>query len=121
LAGTLKFTTVSGDLTVVSGTSDTVRAETVSGDMTLDLDLRPGGRIDVSSVSGDVAVRLPATAGAQVDVRSMSGSLDSAFDGVTAERKPGARTMRGAIGAGDGSFRAKTVSGDVALLRREPA
>lgn len=119
LAGTLSFTTLSGDLTVVPGASDAVHAETVSGDMTLDVDLHPGGRIDLSSVSGDVAVRLPASAGVQVDVSSMSGSLDSGFDGVTTQRKPGARTMRGSVGGGQGTFRAKTVSGDVALLRRD--
>ena len=38
LLGTLRFTTVSGDLTVVNGASDAVKAETVSGDLTLDLD-----------------------------------------------------------------------------------
>ncbi|HEX6935183.1 MAG TPA: DUF4097 family beta strand repeat-containing protein [Actinomycetes bacterium] len=118
LHGALKFTTVSGDLTVVSGNSERVKAETVSGDLTLDLDLRPGGRIDVSSVSGDLTLRMPASVGLQVDVKTMSGSLDSAFDGVRAERKPGKATLRGHIGSGDGRLSAKTVSGDVTLLRR---
>jgi hypothetical protein len=121
LAGTLSFTTVSGDLTVVEGSSDTVKAETVSGDLTLDLDLRPGGRIECSSVSGDVTVRMPESAGVRVEVKTMSGSLDSAFDGVTSERKPGSVKMRGQVGAGDGRLTAKTVSGDVTLLRRASA
>lgn len=121
LAGTLSFTTVSGDLTVVNGSSDTVKAETVSGDLTLDLDLRPGGRIDCSSVSGDVTVRMPESAGVQVEVRTMSGSLDSAFDGVSSERRPGSSKMHGQVGAGDGRLTARTVSGDVTLLRRAGA
>jgi hypothetical protein len=118
LAGTLKFQTVSGDLTVVAGRSDQVKAETVSGDLTLDLDLLAGGRIDVSSVSGDLTVRMPETVGLTVDVKTMSGSLDSAFSGVHSERKPGKSSMHGTIGDGDGRLSAKTVSGDVTLLRR---
>lgn len=119
LSGTLRFTTVSGDLTVVNGASDTVKAETVSGDLTLDLDLQTGGRIDVSSVSGDLTLRMPESAGLTVDVKTMSGSLDSAFDGVRTERKPGKSTLQGQVGDGDGRLTAKTVSGDVTLLRRE--
>lgn len=118
LAGTLAFTTVSGDLTVVAGSSGSVRAETVSGDLILDLDLQTGGRINVSSVSGDVTVRMPGSVGLRVDVKSMSGSLSSAFDGVNEERRPGVARMRGQIGDGSGSFSAKTVSGDIVLLQR---
>jgi hypothetical protein len=121
LGGTLSFRTVSGDLTVVRGESDTVTAETVSGDLTLDLELRPGGRIDCTSVSGDVTVRMPETAGIRVEARTMSGLLDSAFDGVTTDRRPGSSRMTGQVGSGDGRLTAKTVSGDVTLLRRAPA
>src|SRR3954471_19933335 len=118
LAGTLRFKTVSGDLTVVRGETDQVKAETVSGDLTLDLDLLAGGRIDVSSVSGDLTVRMPESVGLTVDVKTMSGSLDSAFSGVQSERRPGKSSMRGTVGDGDGRLSAKTVSGDVTLLRR---
>lgn len=121
LAGSLRFSTVSGDLTVVNGSSDTVKAESVSGDLTLDLDLGAGGRIDASSVSGDVTVRMPESAGVRVEVKTMSGSLESAFDGMSSERKPGSSKMRGQVGEGDGRFTAKTVSGDVTLLRRASA
>ena len=48
----------------------------------------------------------------------MSGGLDSAFEGLTTERKPGRISMQGQVGSGDGRLRAKTVSGDVTLLRR---
>ena len=118
LAGKLAFTTVSGELTVVNGTSDAVRAESVSGDVTLDLDLQPDGSIDVSSVSGDLTVRVPESVGLTVDVKSMSGSLDSALGGLTSERKPGSSRLRGSLGDGRGALRAKTVSGDVTILGR---
>ena len=117
----MSFSTVSGDLTVVEGASDTVKAETVSGNVTLDVALGSGGRIDVSSVSGDVTVRMPDSTGMKVEVRSMSGSLDSAFDGLSSERKPGSSKLSGQVGTGDGRFTARTVSGDVTLLRRASA
>ena len=118
LAGSLHFTTVSGDLTVVNGTSDRVRAETVSGDLTLDLDPESGGRIDLASVSGDLTVRMPDSVGLTVDVKTMSGDLDSAFHGVRTERRPGKVTLHGTVGDGEGKLTAKTVSGDITLLRR---
>jgi hypothetical protein len=121
LSGSLDFTTVSGDLTVVNGSSDKVRAETVSGAVTLDLDMPSGGKVELASVSGDLTVRLPESAGLEVEFKSMSGKLDSAFGEVHSERKPGKVTMRGRVGTGSGKLRAKTVSGDVTLLRRELA
>jgi hypothetical protein len=48
----------------------------------------------------------------------MSGTLESAFDGLEQERKPGNRRLRGVVGDGSGSVAVKTVSGDVTLLRR---
>ncbi|MDQ1627707.1 MAG: hypothetical protein QOI54_1451 [Actinomycetota bacterium] len=121
LTGRLRFSTVSGDLTVVEGSSGQVTAETVSGDLTLDLDVPDDARLDLKSVSGDLTLRLPGSVGLQVDVKTMSGSLDSAFAGLAVDRKPGRSHLSGQIGAGRGLLKAKTVSGDVTLLRRGPA
>jgi hypothetical protein len=118
LRGSLEFKSVSGDLTVVEGASPHVFAETISGELTLDLDERRSARIHLVSVSGDVTVRLPDDASLEVDLQTMSGELDSAFDGVARRRKPGRTMLSGRVGAGEGALRAKTVSGDVALLRR---
>jgi DUF4097 and DUF4098 domain-containing protein YvlB len=121
LTGALRFTTVSGDLTVVRSTSGRVTAETVSGDLTLDLDVPDDARLDLKSVSGDVTVRLPEGSELQVEVKTMSGSVDSAFDGMMIVRKPGKSSMSGRLGRGSGLLLAKTVSGDVTLLARSTA
>jgi hypothetical protein len=121
LVGSLQFTTVSGDLTVVESASGAVRAETVSGQVTLDLEISSEAKIELKSVSGDLTLRLPEDAGMQVDVRTMSGSLDSGFAGVQSDNKPGKASLRGQVGSGRGQLRAKTVSGDVTLLRRSTA
>jgi hypothetical protein len=118
LDGDLTFTTVSGDLTVAGGTSRSVTADSVSGDVTLDLDLLEGGQIRVKTVSGDLTLRLPADAGLVVNVQSTTGTLDSGFGGVAQSRKPGRCSMTGRIGTGAGALVAKTVSGDVTLLPR---
>ena len=118
LQGELDFKTVSGDLTVVNASSSTVRAKSVSGDVTLDLHEVGEGGIELDSVSGDVTLRLPGNADLAVDVRSTSGKLGSSFDELEHDRKPGARRLEGTLGDGAGHLRARTVSGDVALLRR---
>jgi len=118
LAGDLDFTTVSGDLTVVDATTSRLRANSVSGDLTLDLVVDAESALDLKTVSGDVTVRLPGAAGLDVDVASTSGSLQSEFGGLWSERRPGQARMTGRIGSGVGRLRAKTVSGDVVLLSR---
>jgi hypothetical protein len=118
LRGALEFRTVSGDLTVVDGASPRVFAETVSGEVTLDLDEQSAACLDLVSVSGDLTLILPDDASLEVNLQTMSGELDSAFDGVVRRRKVGQTTLSGRVGGGEGALRAKTVSGDVTLLRR---
>lgn len=115
LDGSLDFETVSGDLTVAGGTCDSVRAKSVSGEIALDVDSRD---TRVQSVSGDVLVRLPADSGLAVDVTTVSGRIDTGFDGLTTEKKPGKRRLDGTVGDGTGKLHVRTVSGAVALLRR---
>jgi DUF4097 and DUF4098 domain-containing protein YvlB len=119
LSGRLSFQTVSGDLTVVSGHGDEVRAETVSGQVTLDLEAT--GRVDMKSVSGDLTIRLAPTTGVSVDVTSVSGRLEAALDGLERETKPGRTSLRGHVGDGATAVRARSVSGDFTLLRRASA
>jgi hypothetical protein len=116
--GDVSLKTVSGDLTVVEGRSRQVRAKSVSGDVTLDLQPRDPLRIDVTTVSGDLTVRVPATTGFDVDVLSASGDIASAFDDVAPSRMPGAQRLSGRVGDGSGRVRGRSVSGGVSLLAR---
>jgi hypothetical protein len=121
LAGALDFSTVSGELTVVRGVTGRLAAQSVSGDVTLDLEVEGTGRLDVKTVSGDVTVRLPDGVGLDVEVESTSGALESAFEGLATDRRPGRVRMHGRVGSGAGRLRARTVSGDVTLLARTPS
>ncbi len=121
LAGSISLKSVSGGLTVADGTAERVRVDSVSGDVALDLS--PSGAVDitVNTVSGDVTVRLPDEAGMSVDLLSTSGHLDTAFDGLDSENRPGARRLRGTLGDASGRLRGRTVSGSLALLARGSA
>ncbi|MEU9606209.1 hypothetical protein [Streptomyces sp. NPDC048057] len=123
VTGGLSFDSVSGDLTVIDGAGPSVRAETVSGDMLVDLAPSDGPPTDLAlrTISGDVAVRLPSPADAQVSVETASGAVTNAFDGLTVSGEWGAKKVTGTLGAGTGSLRATTVSGSIALLRKPPA
>jgi hypothetical protein len=121
VTGDLRFNSVSGDLTVVEGSGPSVRADSVSGSMIVDLD--PDGPTDVSltSVSGEIAIRLAHPADAQVEANTASGTISNAFDGLRVHGQWGAHKITGRLGAGIGRLRATTVSGSIALLRRPPA
>ncbi|WP_225834882.1 DUF4097 family beta strand repeat-containing protein [Streptomyces sp. NK08204] len=120
VTGDLRFNSVSGDLTVLEGAGPSVRADSVSGSMILDLD--PDGPTDVrlTSVSGEIAIRLPHPADAEVEANTASGTISNAFDGLRVHGQWGAHKITGRLGAGNGKLRATTVSGSIALLRRPP-
>ncbi|MFJ9023473.1 DUF4097 family beta strand repeat-containing protein [Streptomyces sp. NPDC102259] len=120
LTGELHFNSVSGDLTVVEAGSS-VKADSVSGSMIVDLD--PTSRpttIDLTSVSGEIAIRLPHPADARVEANTASGSVSNAFEDLRVSGQWGAKRITGRLGAGNGSLKATTVTGSIALLRRPP-
>ncbi|MGW4643884.1 DUF4097 family beta strand repeat-containing protein [Sphaerisporangium sp. NPDC004334] len=119
LAGDLSFTSVAGELTVAGGTPRRLRANTVSGRITADLELPPTGHVTLHSVSGSIVVRLPGAVDADVSLRSTSGRLNSAFTGLGTTSRPGVKSVSGRLGGGMASLSATTVSADVTLLRRE--
>ncbi|MFF3290732.1 DUF4097 domain-containing protein [Streptomyces sp. NPDC003023] len=122
VTGDLRYNSVSGDLTVIDGAGASVKADSVSGDMVIDLD--PGGKptdIRLTTVSGEVAIRLPHPADARVDANTAGGAISNAFDDLRVSGQWGARRITGTLGAGTGTLKATTVSGSIALLRRPPA
>ncbi|MFD5640810.1 DUF4097 domain-containing protein [Streptomyces anulatus] len=122
VTGDLRFHSVFGDLTVVDGAGASVRAESVSGAMVLDVD--PSGKptdIRLATVSGEIAIRLPHPADARVEANTASGSVSNAFEDLRVRGQWGSKKITGTLGAGTGTLRATTVSGSIALLRRSPA
>ena len=119
LTGKLNFTSVSGRLTMLDHAGQSVGANTVSGEVVLDLAesaARPS--LLLTTVSGDVALRLPEQADARVTGATRSGHVSSAFPELRVRGVWGAKSLGGTLGAGRGSIQCHTVSGGVSLLRR---
>ncbi|GAT67697.1 ABC transporter permease [Planomonospora sphaerica] len=121
LVGDLSFKSVSGDLTVARGRPRRLKAGTVSGRITADLELPPTGHVTLNSVSGEVVVRLPHSVEADVAIRSTSGRIGSAFSELDRVDQPGRKALTGRIGGGMASLSATTLSADVTLLKGDPS
>jgi hypothetical protein len=120
VSGNLRVNTVSGDLTVVEGSGSEVRADSVSGNMVLDLDPSAGAQVRLTTVSGEIAIRIPEPGDADVDAGTTSGNVSCAFEELRVTGQWGMKRIAGRMGAGSARLRATTVSGAIALLRRPP-
>ncbi|MYR38479.1 DUF4097 family beta strand repeat protein [Streptomyces sp. SID4944] len=123
VTGDLRFHSVAGDLTVVDGAGASVRAESISGDMVLDVEPSAAASdrptdIRLTTVSGEIAIRLPHPADARVEANTASGAVSNAFEDLRVGGQWGAKKITGTLGAGTGTLKATTVSGSIALLRR---
>jgi hypothetical protein len=116
--GKLNFNTVSGDLALADGWLERLDVNSVSGDVTADIDLDPLGGVHATTVSGEVTLRLPAETDAQVHLHSMSGRVRSEFAELRSMSAPASHTVSGSLGAGSGHVSVNTMSGRVMLLRR---
>lgn len=114
VSGRFHAGTVSGDVTVSAGCVSDFATKTVSGEITLDLDVKPDGTYHMTTVSGDVAVRVSDDASVSLDATTLSGVLAANVDltgGSTSKRK-----IRGRLGDGEATMRVHTLSGDFVLL-----
>jgi DUF4097 and DUF4098 domain-containing protein YvlB len=112
--GSLSVNAVSGDVEVGEAHGD-ISVATVSGDQEIS-SLRGGEHAKVQSVSGDVRVGVAPGLRLWIDGSSVSGSLRSELD---LEDDPVAEESSGADGPVV-ELRARTVSGDVQIVRGAP-
>ncbi len=78
LTGSLHLDIVSGDVAMDDSAFQSIRAETVSGNLQLQTALTEGP-YQFHSVSGDICLWLPADTGCLAELHSMSGDLVSVF------------------------------------------
>ena len=118
VAGDLVMETVSGEITLAESSAESVRARTISGSVTCDLDNPFARDVHLDTTSGSITVRVPADADLDVSLGATSGRVTSAFPQVGGRSMPGAHAANGRIGQGTGTLRAYAVSGSVSLLAR---
>lgn len=113
LTGPLTVNTVSGAVTAQHSDLPSVKINTVSGDVTLDL-VNSASTISSSSVSGDVTVR---TAHDGYDVKGATGTGQVVVDGHSVSRKAQKKGER--VRGGDGGVKldASAATGSIVLLR----
>ena len=113
VSGALTVKTISGDVEASDADSPAVSLITVSGDTTWALPGAFSGAFSGTTVSGDLSLSLPAGSDARIEMNTTSGSLALnvlATDTVTTERH-----VTGTVGAGTGSVRLQSVSGDLVV------
>jgi DUF4097 and DUF4098 domain-containing protein YvlB len=117
-AGDLKLDTVSGEVTVADSAVRRLRASTVSGALTADLDNPPhDSELVLDTTSGELTIRVREDSDLTVDLVAAHGRVTSAFPGLSAGGRFGA-AARGVLGAGTGRLSANAISGNIALLSR---
>jgi hypothetical protein len=116
IGGRLELETVSGEITVADSTAHQVRARTISGSITCDLDNPPSdSEIWLETTSGEITVRVREDSDLRVQLSAISGRVTCAFPELNGG---GVRSVTGVLGAGTGQLSAHTMSGNISLLRR---
>jgi DUF4097 and DUF4098 domain-containing protein YvlB len=120
VSGDLRANSVSGTLSVAMDQVKRARAQTTSGDLALAGTLEKDGRIDAESISGEVQIDLRGKINAYFDVESFSGDIENCF-GPKPERvdkyAPGTE-LHFKEGDGSGRVRLQTLSGTVSLCNK---
>ncbi|MEW2428065.1 DUF4097 family beta strand repeat-containing protein [Micromonospora sp. NPDC047644] len=117
VSGDLTVETVSGEVILADSAADRVRAQTVSGAITCDLDNPRRSEIRLTTISGSITVRVRADSDLAVQLNTASGRITSGFPQLRSSTFP-LPSSEGVLGAGDGKLWASATSGSIALLAR---
>ncbi len=112
LEGTAKLNTVNGRMSIVQGTLEGLKADTVNGDIEVRASLAAGGEYGFHTVNGSCRLSLASPLYAQVTAHGVNMSVDCKLPTDGVERSFG--SWRATIGSGDGprsSIRFDTVNG----------
>jgi DUF4097 and DUF4098 domain-containing protein YvlB len=120
VAGELNANTVSGNLTLGAGETSRSRLRSTSGDLQMSGQLAADARIDAESISGDVRIDLVGPVNGELELSSFNGEIRNCFGpkaSRTSEYAPG-RELRFADGKGSARVRVKTLNGDISVCRK---
>lgn len=95
-----------------------LEAGVVSGDITLQAALQPGGRIQAESLSGDLEVVVPAGTSARLQASSFTGRIRSDQGEVETEEHGPGSSLSATMGSGEGRIELETFSGDLTIRSR---
>jgi len=118
IKGSVGAESVSGDIEL-KGVSEaaSVSGKSVSGSMTYEGMIKPGGRYELKAHSGTVRMTLPASSSFDLEADTFSGVVDSDFE-IQVSGRISPREVRGTVGKGGATVLLKTFSGDIELRKR---
>lgn len=116
IVGDIVAETMSGDVSLEKVDAATVRASSVSGDVTYDGTVKEGGRYSLSTHSGDVTFGMPQGAGATISVSTFTGDFDAEIPVQLTEQSKG-RRFSFTLGSGSARVELESFSGDIRLAR----
>lgn len=113
LTGEVNMESVSGNLSLVGQALNRLVVSTVSGDANLRAGLRSGGVIKAETLSGVVSLSLPKSTSAKLHAESFSGDISSPVGRVDREEHGPGKSLDVTYGSGQGQIRLESFSGDV--------
>jgi DUF4097 and DUF4098 domain-containing protein YvlB len=113
--GGILLESVSGDLGAEDLAAGLARLRSVSGDVSLEFSTPFKGDLQATTVSGDVVVKVPEASDATVQMVTQSGDLTSDAILVDPRQASDPRSVNGTLGAGTGSVKLHSVSGDISV------
>jgi len=115
ISGEIEATTVSGDMELQAGLVDSVKLETVSGDMTAVAEVSENGRLSVESMSGDVSIMLPASQSGVFKAQSFSGRITTDFGSVEQAKHGPGSYLKYTTGNSGAEVHVESFSGNIKL------
>lgn len=115
--GDVDLESVSGEIELSSDRADRLRAQNVSGEIDVEMNLMAGASVELGSVSGDVELEINGHVDAQFEIDAgMGGEIyNEISDDAPSSSFPGGEKLRMTIGNGSARITIRTVSGDIRL------
>ena len=110
-----KLESVSGDIRVTGGPFESMTASTVSGDLVIRGGVTDSGKISVETMSGDVTLTLPPATSASISASSFSGDVHSDVGQVSSRKHRPGNELSTRIGEGGGTIDLESFSGDLRI------
>ncbi len=118
-AQAVQVDTMSGDIQLALGNFDSVRANSISGELDIRGTMNPAALLESSTVSGDIELRLAGPIDVALDCRTgPGGEIDNGFSRIEPIESPHGTTLKATVGDGLGSLRVSTVAGTIRLKPR---
>ena len=111
---------VSGEIHATVAAAQKVELNSVSGDITFNVELTPTSRISMESVSGTLGLRLKPPVNAEFDVETFSGDIENCFGPKardTSKYTPGSE-LNYTQGSGGARIEMQTLSGEISICDR---